>query len=322
MRVLITGGTGSLGHALVRHFLKETDWRLVVLSRDELKQARMREVIPEPRLDFRLGDVRDIERLNLAFYGVDVVIHTAALKRVDAVAGDPVEVYKTNVQGTWNVLQAALSNGVPKVLFISSDKACHPINAYGASKFAAESLVVSFNQYGYPQGTWASVVRYGNVLGSRGSVIHVWRDQLARGKALTVTSPEMTRFIITLPQAVALVHATIDRMEGGEVFVPRLPAARMIDLAAAIADPPYNITGLRPGGEKLHEILLTEEEADRSRDAGFISLITPHLHPWIERPAWEDEPKTMDGECRSDTVRMISVKTLREMIQQIPENGI
>src|SRR5574342_127185 len=213
MRLLITGGTGSLGHALVRYFLKETDWRLVVFSRDELKQATMHALIDDPRVDFRLGDVRDLGRLKLAFHGIDAVIHAAALKRVDAVAGDPIEVYKTNVLGTFNVLQAALSTGVPKTLVISSDKACQPINAYGASKFAAESLTVSFNQYGYPQGCRASVVRYGNVLGSRGSVIHAWRQQ----DPIRLTHHDMTRFIITMPQAVSLVHTILSDMEGGEV---------------------------------------------------------------------------------------------------------
>ena len=322
MRLLITGGTGSLGHALVHHFLKATDWRLVVLSRDELKQAHMREAIPDARLDFRLGDVRDQARLNLAFYGCDAIVHAAALKRVDAVAGEPVEVFKTNVLGTWNVLQAALTNHVPKVLLISSDKACYPINAYGASKFAAESLTVSFNTYGHPQGTRASAVRYGNVLGSRGSVIHVWRNQLARGKTLTVTHPDMTRFIITMTQAVALVHACLDSMEGGEVFVPRLPAAKLMDIAQAMAAGPVSVTGLRPGGEKLYETMLTEEESHRSVDVGFISLIKPHLHPWIERPTWEDEPRTLDGERRSDTARMLTVEKLREMISQVPEEGV
>lgn len=320
MRILVTGGTGSLGHALVRYFLRETDDRLVVFSRDELKQSKMRELIPDPRVDFRLGDVRDQARLKMAFYGVGAVIHAAALKRVDAVAGDPVEVFKTNVLGTWNVLQAALDANVPRVLVISSDKACHATNVYGASKFAAEGLTVSFNTYGWPQGTTASVVRYGNVLGSRGSVVHLWRKQ----DPLQVTAAGMTRFVITLGQAAGLVHAALDAMDGGEIFVPRLPAALMTDLAEAVNPGAARVfTGLRPGGEKLHETLLTEEEADRSRDLGDnVSIVTPHLTPWTETPYWLDEPRTTDGERRSDTAKKLSVEQLRELLKTVPEEGI
>jgi UDP-N-acetylglucosamine 4,6-dehydratase len=320
VRVLITGATGSLGHALVRYALNETDWHLIVFSRDEKKQADMHALFNDARAEFRLGDVRDQARLKLAFYGCDVVIHAAALKRVDAVAGEPVEVFKTNVLGTWNVLQAALSARVPKVLVISSDKACHPINAYGASKFAAEALTVSFNQYGYPQGTKASAVRYGNVLGSRGSVVHHWL-----GGGSDLTHPDMTRFIITMPQAVGLVHAALDAMEGGEVFVPRLPAARMIDLYQACAgtEASYRYVGLRPGGEKMHETLLTEEEAQRSRDLGdYVSIIEPHLTPWTKTPHWAEESRTLDGERRSDTARKLSVEQLREMVKTVPEEGV
>ena len=329
MRVLITGGTGSLGHALVKAFLQETDWRLVVFSRDELKQAHMRERFTDPRLDFRLGDVRDLARLNLALYGVDAVVHAAALKRVDAVAGDPVEVFKTNVYGTFNVLQAALTNKVVRTLVISSDKACYATNAYGASKFAAESLTVSFNQYAYPQGCRASVLRYGNVLGSRGSVVHIWRRQLAEGqKSFTLTHRDMTRFIIPMPVAAGLVLAAVEDMCGGEVFVPRIPAATMRDLLSAVVreTPDWagvNYTGLRPGGEKMHETLLTGEESTRSYDIGpSMTLIAPHQHPWNERPEWEEFPLTRDGERRSDTAPKLSVEELRELLKSVPEEGV
>src|SRR5690242_13642110 len=237
----------------------------------------MAETFSDMRLDYRLGDVRDKARLEMAFTGVNAIVHAAALKRVDAVASDPVEVFRTNVLGTWNVLEAALRNHVPKVLLISSDKACHATNAYGSSKFAAESLAVSFNTYGYPQGVKASALRYGNVLGSRGSVVHVWRNQALP----VITDDRMTRFIITMPEAVKLVHAALEGMEGGEVFVPRLPSASIMALYEAVMwDASYTFGGPRPGGEKLHETLLTAEEAARSRDVGpHVSIVNPHLTP-------------------------------------------
>jgi UDP-N-acetylglucosamine 4,6-dehydratase len=320
VRVLITGGTGSLGHALVKAFLQETDWRLVVFSRDELKQAHMRERFSDPRLDFRLGDVRDLARLNLALYGVDAVVHAAALKRVDAVAGDPVEVFKTNVYGTFNVLQAALTNRVTRTLVISSDKACYATNAYGSSKFAAESLAVAFNQYAIPQGCRASVLRYGNVLGSRGSVVHAWRGQ----DPIKITAPGMTRFIIPMPLAVGLVLAGLEDMCGGEVFVPRIASARLEDLAMAVNPEAQQVfVGLRPGGEKMHETLLTAEEATRSRDIGpYMTLIAPHQHPWTERPEWEEFPMTKDGERRSDTAPKLTVDDLRLLLQGVPDAGV
>jgi UDP-N-acetylglucosamine 4,6-dehydratase/5-epimerase len=314
VRVLITGGTGSLGRALAQQW-----WglhRVIVFSRDEFKQARMAQVVPG--VDFFLGDVRDVERLKLAFHGCDVVIHAAALKRVDAVAGDPFEVVKTNVLGTWNVLQAALYAGVPKVLFISSDKAVQPTNAYGASKFSGEQLVTAFNTFGVPQGVRASVLRYGNVLGSRGSVVHVWRGQ---GNTLTLTAPGMTRFIITMPQAVAAVEQALELMEGGEVFVPHLPAARMEDLAEAVkpgCEKPY--VGLRPGGEKLHEVLMTREESERAVD-GALMVIRPYLHSW--RKEWpQDESPAPVGELVSSGAQMLTVKELEKLLRWVPKEDV
>lgn len=320
MRLLITGGTGSLGHALTRYVLEHTDWRVVVLSRDELKQARMRETIPDPRLDFRLGDVRDVGRLKLAFHGVDMVVHAAALKRVDAVAGEPAEVFHTNIFGTRNVLEAAIGCRVGRVLLVSTDKACYPTNAYGVSKLAAEHLTVSYNTYGVPQGTRSAVVRYGNVVGSRGSVVHVWRGQ----DTLTLTDPRMTRFLITMPDATRLVRACLDAMQGGETFVPRLPAARVLHLAEAVKpEAPRVVTGVRPGGEKLHETLLTEEEAGRSVDLGpYLTCVRPHLSPWRKDPLYETEPRTRDGERTSDKAPQLSVEQLREMLATVPEEGV
>ena len=298
---------------------------LIVFSRDELKQAQMRERFPDPRLDFFLGDVRDLSRLRLAFDRANVVIHAAALKRVDSVAHDPDEVYKTNIQGVRNVLQAA--RGIcQKVLFISSDKACYPTNAYGLSKAVGESLSVSFNVYGYPAGTISSVVRWGNVLGSRGSVLPVWRDQLRRGQAMTLTHPDMTRFIITMPEAIALVDHALREMEGGEIFVPNLMAARMVDLAAALTDMPVHVSALRPGGEKLHETLMTKEEGARLLEEKPCWVIGPDLTPWRDR-RWHYsgamQPRgcaSMEmGQITSQYTNKLTVEELREKVKGVPD---
>ena len=328
MRALITGGTGSLGNALVRAWLQRDDVeRLVVLSRDELKQAQMRERFPDPRLLFFLGDVRDISRLKLAFYGVDTIVHAAALKRVDATANDPLELIQTNVMGTANVLRAALANTDSpsqlrpvKVLLVSSDKACLPSNIYGASKFMAEQLTVNFNVYGAPRGCISSAVRYGNVLGSRGSVVHTWRGQ---GDVLTLTEPHMTRFIITMEQAVAVIDAALESMEGGEVFVPyKLPAALMEDLAQAVCTgAEYVYTGLRPGGEKMHELLLSHEESTRTVEPG---VLLPHLSTWRGKSQWEHEPRIEPGEVSSHKAKhdLLTVEQLKELLKTVPEGGI
>jgi UDP-N-acetylglucosamine 4,6-dehydratase len=314
MRALITGGTGSLGNALVKSWLKRGDVeRLVVFSRDELKQAQMREKFPDPRLDFRLGDVRDSTRLKLAFHGIDTVIHAAALKRVDATAGDPLELCKTNIFGTGNVLQAALSAKVARVLLISSDKACQPANVYGGSKFMAEQLTTQFNVYGAPQGTISASVRYGNVLYSRGSVLNVWKEQAT----LTLTDPCMTRFLITMGQAIQLIEDALEHMEGGEIFVPTLPACNLEVLAAA-AHPwvcGRLITGLRPGGEKLHETLLSVDEAAHSVDSG-CSVILPHISPWRTSSKWEHEPKCAPFARSSDTALQLNVNEVRELLSE------
>jgi len=321
VRILITGGTGSLGHALVKHWLETTDYRLIVFSRDELKQAQMREEFPDvERLAFFLGDVRDLARLNLAFAAkVDVVVHAAALKRVDSVCYDPDEVLKTNILGSRNVLHAARGK-VPKCLLISSDKACYPTNAYGLSKAMAEALFTSFNVYSSPHGTCSASVRYGNVLNSRGSVVPIWRQQMAQGRPLTLTHPEMTRFLITFPRAIQLIEDALESMEGGEIFVPRLRAANMKDLGMAVqgADiQPYNllITGLRPGGEKLHETLMTEEEIKRAVLAvPDTAIIPPELFPWRQEVAIMGL-SVPEGEWRSDIAPRYTMEELREVCQ-------
>jgi UDP-N-acetylglucosamine 4,6-dehydratase len=317
MRALITGGTGSLGNTLVKSWLKRDDMeRLIVFSRDELKQAQMREKFPDPRLDFRLGDVRDSTRLKLAFHGIDTVIHAAALKRVDATAGDPLELCKTNILGTGNVLQAALSTKVKRVLLISSDKACQPANAYGGSKFMAEQLTTQFNVYGAPQGTISASVRYGNVLYSRGSVLNTWTWQAENGMALTITEPKATRFLITMKQAIWLIEDALAHMEGGEIFVPTLPACSIVTLAEAVSGEfGYLYSGLRPGGEKLHETLLSADEAAHSVDSG-CSVILPHISPWRTSSKWAHEPKSPPFARSSDTALQLNVNEVRELLSE------
>lgn len=291
MRVLVTGGTGSLGQALTERLLRDGAERIVIFSRDEAKQQEMCDRLGDPpQLRFRLGDVRDVVRLNEVMWPgqLDAVVHAAALKRVDRVSYDPDEVMKTNFDGTRNVLKAAIAAHVPKVLVVSSDKAVAPANVYGVSKLAAETAAVSYNVYGSPGGTRSGVVRYGNVWGSRGSVVLAWRKAVAEGRPITVTDPQMTRFIITLPQAVEFVLASLARLRGGEVFVPRLPSMRLGDLADAASNDRIAV-GLRPGGEKMHERLIADEEMARVRWCGDRYVITPTHEHWRSDP-WPGEP--------------------------------
>ena len=277
--ILITGGTGSLGSAIVRRILGEPGWtRVIVLSRDDHKQADLRASLPEAardRLRLFVGDVRDLDRLRLAFDGVDSVIHTAALKRVEIAEYNPLEYTATNVTGTNNVLRAARDSGVARVLFVSTDKAVNAITTYGRTKALAESSVIAADQsYSRPV-SHCAVVRYGNVIGSRGSVVPLWVSQRASGR-VTVTDPAMTRFLITLDQAVTFVLSSLDRMRGGEIFVPKLPSCRMDALASAVA--PWctqEIIGVR-GEEKLHEELLTEYETRRAQDVGDRFVVWPN----------------------------------------------
>lgn len=284
MKIVITGGTGTLGSALVRRLATDSSVeRLVILSRDEVKQGNLSHELAVNGLDdnvrFFLGDVRDEQRLVEVFSGCDHVVHTAALKRVDRTAQDPEEVLKTNVLGTANVLRAALRAGIKKVLFISSDKAVMPTNFYGTTKQLGEQLTVSWNMYSYPKGMIAACVRYGNVIGSRGSVLEVWSDARRRRKQIMLTHENMTRFVITIEEAVEFVLTSLERMQGGEVFVPRLPSVRLSHIAHMFSES-VQVIGLRPGGEKLHERLLSDEEPQRTlwQDDRFV--VTPWSVPW------------------------------------------
>lgn len=314
--ILISGGTGSLGHALVSHFLTTDIQRIAVLSRDELKQSVMAERFPDPRMRFFLGDVRDPDRLEQAFQGIDAVVNAAALKRVDRVAYDPSEVLKTNVIGTENVIQAAVRAGVRKVLLISSDKAVEPQNIYGATKMCAEWLTVTANSYSYPQGTRCSAVRYGNVVGSRGSVVELWRNAKARGEPIQLTDDRCTRFWITLPQAVELVMSALNLMDGGEIFVPILPSMRITDLADAIVGPdwPRIVKGLRPGGEKLHEKLLNADEVTRTVRAPGYYVVNPALRFWGGVP-WIGDAVPQDFVYESNVNNWwLTVDEMQEMV--------
>lgn len=278
--VLVTGGTGSFGSRFAAHALRHLKPRkIIIFSRDELKQHELRTGgLDDPRLRWFLGDVRDLDRLRRAFQGVDIVIHAAALKQVPACEYNPIEAVNTNINGTKNVIEAALDCGVQKVMLVSTDKACAPVNLYGATKMAAEKLIVQSNSYTGDKGTRFSVVRYGNVVGSRGSVVPLFLNQRNNGK-LTITDDRMTRFWITLDQAVRFVETCIDQMSGGEIFVPKIPSATILDLAAALAPGcKLETVGIRPG-EKLHETMVTEDESRHCLDLGDRFLLKP-LFPW------------------------------------------
>lgn len=261
--VLITGGTGSFGQRCVRSILESYEpSRLIVFSRDELKQFEMQQTFDQSCMRYFIGDVRDIERLRQAMRGVDFVIHAAALKQVPAAEYNPMEAIKTNIHGAENVIRAALDNEVHKVIALSTDKAANPINLYGATKLASDKLFVAANNVAGGHRTKFSVVRYGNVVGSRGSVVPFFRKLLAEGAAqLPITDRRMTRFWITLQQGVDFVIKNFSRMQGGEIFVPRIPSVKIVDLAEAMAPGlPLEYIGIRPG-EKLHEVMCPRDDS-------------------------------------------------------------
>ena len=280
--VLITGGTGSLGKSLIEYLLNETKVRrIAVFSRDELKQHQLRHHFQDnPRLRWFLGDVRDLERLKRALHKVDYVIHTAALKQVDTGEYNPMEFIKTNVLGSQNVIEAAIETGVKKVVALSTDKASSPINLYGATKLTADKLFVAANNYSHAYGTAFSVVRYGNVMGSRGSVIPFFQELASQGKPLPITDLRMTRFWISLDQAVNFIMDSFRIMEGGELYVPRIPSMKLVDLANAIS-PGTEITeiGMRPG-EKLHEEMISADDSRRTILLGSRYVVTPLVAEW------------------------------------------
>jgi len=296
--ILITGGTGSFGQRCVEILLNETQAkRVIIFSRDELKQSQMQMRLSDPngRLRFFIGDVRDRERLERAFWGVDYVIHAAALKQVPALEYNPFEAVKTNILGTQNVINAAIDQDVRKVMLVSTDKAANPANLYGATKLCAERLVISSNVYAPRDKTRLSVVRYGNVLGSRGSLLRVIEVQRQTGR-ITLTHEAMTRFWITLTQGVHFVLGSLERMQGGEIFIPKIPSMRVKEFIQLVApECRLDVVGIRPG-EKLHEVLITPEEARRAREFDSFFVILPESEdPWFEAEAYQDGKPAQDG---------------------------
>lgn len=299
--VLITGGTGSFGRAFARTVLEQyPPKKLIIFSRDELKQFDMKhEFSHYSNIRFFIGDVRDQERLFRAFHGVDIVVHAAALKQVPTLEYNPFEAIKTNVIGAENIINAAIDQKVKRVVALSTDKAVNPINLYGASKLCAEKLFVAGNAYAGGTGTRFSVVRYGNVVGSRGSVIPFFLEKRATG-ILPVTDERMTRFWITLPQGVGVVLKSLEEMQGGEIFVPKIPSMKIMDLAQAIApECKTKQVGIRPG-EKLHEVLLTEDESRHALELEDCYIVQP------DHPFWKQNGKNQSGKPLSAGFRYSS----------------
>lgn len=321
--VLITGGTGSFGKACAQILLERyAPQRLIIFSRDELKQHEMRvDGFNHPSLRYFIGDVRDAGRLKRAMVGVDVVIHTAALKQVPACEYNPIEAIKTNIDGGTNVIDAALDARVQRVVALSTDKAVNPINLYGATKLVAEKLFVQANAYRGGDPTRFAAVRYGNVVGSRGSVIPLFRKQRENG-IITITDTRMTRFWLTLEQAVQFVIQSLERMQGGEVFVPKIPSMKILDLAQAIA-PRCEIekTGIRPG-EKLHEVLLSEDEARHTVEFDDTYVIEP-MHPWWKDAVQFNRPRMPEGfRYSSETnASWLTVSDLQKLIGEAASAG-
>ena len=299
---LVTGGTGSFGKAFVSNLLKSHDpKKVIVFSRDELKQFEMKNQLGEDsRLRYFIGDIRDKDRLMRAFTNVDYIVHAAALKQVDTGEYNPREFILTNVIGSQNVVDAAIDSGVSRVIALSTDKASSPINLYGATKLTADKLFTAANVYGTNSHTFFSVVRYGNVMGSRGSIIPLFKDLAAKGMEIPITDKRMTRFWISLDQAVSFVQEAFREMSGGELFVPRIPSMRITDLAMALA-PDSNIKeiGIRPG-EKLHEEMISADDSRRTVMQKNRYVISPISAEWnYVKPVGEKLPEGFS--YRSDT---------------------
>jgi UDP-N-acetylglucosamine 4,6-dehydratase len=313
--ILLTGGTGSFGRAFIDVTAERyPDSVIRIFSRDELKQSEVRAAYGDGRLRYLIGDVRDGDRLRRAAEGCDVIVHAAAMKQVPACEYNPFEAVQTNVHGAQNVVDAAIDTGVERVVALSTDKAVNPVNLYGATKLCAEKIVVQGNAYASGHNTRLACVRYGNVIGSRGSVVPLFRHQRDQGE-ITITDERMTRFWITLPQAVDLVLHALEHMEGGEVFVPRIPSMRVVDLAEALAPGvPTRVVGIRPG-EKLHELLITGDEARHTVRMGDVYVILPE-HSWWSADFHVDGKPLDDGFVYASNTNeeWLSVEQLKDML--------
>ena len=323
--VLITGGTGSFGRQLVKTIIsKFKPKRLIVYSRDELKQYEMANdplLVGKPSLRFFIGDIRDRDRLEMAMRDIDFVVHAAALKQVPTAEYNPFECIHTNVLGAENVVHAALRCGVERVIALSTDKAASPINLYGASKLASDKILVAANNLSGTLPTRFSVVRYGNVFGSRGSVIPYFRKLVEQGvTALPITDPKMTRFWITLQQGVDFVLSSIAQMNGGEIFVPKIPSMKITALASALApDLKHEVVGIRPG-EKLHESMITEDDARQTLDLGDRYVIEPSAAYWQRESLTEvgGTPVAENFSYTSDSnTEWLSEAQLRELLLNV-----
>src|SRR5512141_1250876 len=324
--VLVTGGTGSFGKKFIEIMLREYHpAKLIVFSRDELKQHEMRASGFDHRsLRYFIGDVRDQARLERAMHGVDIVVHAAALKQVPACEYNPMEAIKTNIMGTSNVLEAALDAGVKKVMTISTDKAVNPANLYGATKLAAEKVTIQSNAYAAGTSTRYSCVRYGNVVGSRGSVVPVFLNQRPSGK-VTITDDRMTRFWLSLEQGVQFVITCLEEMHGGEVFVPKIPSMRVLDLANAIAPgAEVSVIGIRPG-EKLHAVLISADEARNTIEREHMFIVKPPETLWERSLQYDGEPLPegfrYSSDNNKDWLDVEGIQRLIEPFEKLYANG-
>jgi len=321
--ILVTGGTGSFGKAFVRRaFRDHNPRRVVVFSRDELKQYEMAshpDFAPyADRLRFFIGDVRDPARLRRAFDGVEIVVHAAALKQVPACEYNPFEAIKTNVHGAQNVIDAAIDERVEKIVALSTDKACNPVNLYGATKLCSDKLFIAGNAYVGHEKTAFSVVRYGNVVGSRGSVVPFFLRERSRGR-LPITHPEMTRFWITLDQGIQFVIESLERMHGGELFIPKIPSMRIVDLARAIG-PECELVdvGIRPG-EKLHEVMVSEDDARHTVEHDHFYAILPEFSWWDAKRSGGVPCKEGFRYSSDSNDQWLTVQELRDIVRPIEE---
>lgn len=316
--VLITGGTGSFGKKMTLKALELGVKKVIIFSRDELKQYEMKnEMKHDSRLRYFIGDVRDKDRLYRAFNGVDIVIHAAAMKHVDACEYNPFEAIKTNIHGAQNVIEAAIDCGVDKVIALSTDKACSPVNLYGATKLASDKLFVAANAYVGEKKTKFSVVRYGNVVGSRGSVVPFFKKIRETG-VLPITDERMTRFWITLDQGVQFVIDNLERMQGGEIFVPKIPSMNIMDLARAVApECDTKIVGIRPG-EKLHEAMIMEDDARHTLEYESYYAILPELSWWNSAESEEGKKLPEDFAYTSDSnTEWLTIEKLKELVEEM-----
>jgi len=312
--VLVTGGTGSFGKKFIKRILQDDVKKVIVFSRDELKQYEMAQEFTDSRMRFFIGDVRDKDRLYRAFDGVDIVIHAAAMKHVGACEYNPFEAVKTNINGAQNIIEAAIDRGVEKVIALSTDKAASPVNLYGATKLVSDKLFVAANSYVGEKPTRFSVVRYGNVVGSRGSVVPFFKKVKETGR-VPITDERMTRFWITLEHGVQFVLDNLERMRGGEVFVPKIPSMNIMDLAKAIApECEIDIVGIRPG-EKLHEAMIMEDDARHTKEFDTYYVIQPEFPWWSEAYVESGNPLPEGFKYTSDAnTEWLTIEQLRDLV--------